>query len=236
MPSPFERIRAIVLPALAAVLLRSVVASLRIRHAESAEIDRLNRDGQDYILAFWHSDNLYAIFSRVRLPAVPVISTHRDGEMMVRLMRHFGVREFARGSSTRGGSSALRELIRRAREGNRLAIAPDGPKGPVHVVKEGVIAASRLAGLPIVPVRFHPERAWIFTGSWDQSRLPRPFCRALYLYGAPVSVPRDATAEQQEEVRRQLELNLNQLRERASAEFETLWSSGLRGRIERSRT
>lgn len=230
-----EKLKSIVLPALAAVLLRSIIGSLRIRHANSEDLDRLNREGQNYILAFWHSDNLYAVFSRVLLPAVPVISTHRDGEMMVRLMRYFGARDFARGSSTRGGSMALRELLRRAREGQRLAIAPDGPKGPVHVVKEGVIAASRLAGIPIISFRFHPEKAWVFTRSWDQSRLPRPFSRALYLYGEPISVPRDASPEEQENYRVRLEQTLNDLRVRAAADFETLWHSGRRGRTERSR-
>lgn len=229
-----EKLRALVLPALAAVLLRSIIATLRIRHADSDSIDRLNRNGENYILAFWHSDNLFAIFSRVRLPAVPVISTHRDGEMMVNLMRHFGVRQFARGSSTRGGSSALRELLRAARDGKRLAISPDGPKGPLHVVKDGVIAASRIAGIPIVPVRFHPEKAWIFARSWDQSRLPRPFARGVFLYGEPISVPREATSEDQERYRLRLENELNGLRERAAKEFDELWKRGKRGRIEGS--
>lgn len=229
MARRFSRLKAAVLPPVAASVLRGILGTLRIRHYGSGPIDALNAAGGNYILAFWHSDNLYAIFSRVKLPTVPVISHHRDGEMMVRLMKRFGVTDFARGSSTRGGASALRELLRWGKRGANLAIAPDGPRGPVYEVKEGVIGAARMAGIPIIPMRFHPERCIEFSRSWDHSRLPVPFSRALYVYGEPLTVGRDATAEQLEQARLRLEHDMNQIRERAATDFNRLWREGARG-------
>lgn len=228
MASRFAQLQSAILPPIVAFVLRSVLATLRVRHSGSGPIDGLNASGRNYIMAFWHSDNLYAVFSRVKLPAVPVISHHRDGEMMVRLMQRFGVTDFARGSSTRGGAAALRELLRWARKGANLAIAPDGPRGPVYEVKEGVIAAARMAGIPIVPMRFHPERCIEFSRSWDHSRLPLPFSRALYIYGDPVEVDRNATTDELEHARLRLQRSMNEIRERAAVDFERLWHAGLR--------
>lgn len=220
-------IKAKILPPLVALILRSIRGSLRIRHVANEEIDRFNAEGTNYILAFWHSDNLYAVFSRVRMPAVPVISHHRDGEMMVSLMRRFGITDFARGSSTRGGANALRELIRWAKKGVNLAIAPDGPKGPVYEVKDGVIAAARMSGIPIIPFRFHPERCIDFARSWDHSRLPLPFSRAIYIYGPALRVDRNAGPEELESARMQLQNTMNEIRQRAATEFESLWKAGV---------
>lgn len=228
-----RRIRNACLPPLAASLIKAMFATLRIRHVGSDEIERMNREQRNYIVAFWHSDNLYAIRSHIRLPAVPVISHHSDGELMVAMLRRFGVEHFARGSSTRGGAAAMREMLRWARRGERLAIAPDGPKGPVYEVKEGVVALSRLSGLPIIPIRFHPERAWNFTRSWDRSRLPKPFTRAIYLYGPSLAVARTATGDEMERARVELEQRMNELRVSAGEDFARLWQEGARMRRNR---
>jgi hypothetical protein len=98
-----------------------------------------------------------------------LISRHRDGEIIARIVARFGHRA-VRGSSTRGGASALRDLIRLGRAGADLVVTPDGPKGPRQEAKLGVIQLARATGLPIVPLAFscskkNSSRAGI--GSWS---------------------------------------------------------------------
>jgi hypothetical protein len=82
-----------------------------------------------------------------------LISQHQDGELIHRIVARLGVGS-VRGSTTRGGASALRRLIRLGRRGGDLAITPDGPRGPRHHAQIGVIQLAKATGLPIVPVTF----------------------------------------------------------------------------------
>jgi lysophospholipid acyltransferase (LPLAT)-like uncharacterized protein len=101
-----------------------------------------------------------------------LISQHRDGELIHRIVSRFGFRS-VRGSTTRGGVMALRELIKLGRSGVDLVITPDGPKGPRHVAQIGAVQLAQATGLPIVPLTFscskkNSSRAGI--GSWSRIR------------------------------------------------------------------
>src|SRR5262249_36566486 len=110
-----------------------------------------------YIIAFWHAHLLLMLHSRYRRPVTVMISQSKDGEYIARVFDYYGV-ESARGSSTRGGSSALREMIRAARAGKNIVFTPDGPKGPARVAKDGVVVAAQATGLAIVPVAFAAKK------------------------------------------------------------------------------
>lgn len=145
------------MPRIASLFIRALHATLRIRHVNGEGIDRLNREGKHYVLAFWHSDILLMIRSKLALPVTAMISQHRDGELIARTMEHFGA--FAsRGSTTRGGSTALKEMIRIGASGSNLAITPDGPRGPRHVAQIGVVLAAQATGLPVMPVAFAAKK------------------------------------------------------------------------------
>jgi lysophospholipid acyltransferase (LPLAT)-like uncharacterized protein len=146
-----------------------------------------------------------------------MISQHRDGEFIARAVKEFGVTPI-RGSTTRGGLSALRGMIRLFRAGTNLAITPDGPQGPKHVVQIGVIEIARQTGAPIVPVTYSPSRKNVL-GSWDNFVIPFPFCKVVYLWGDPLSVPRHAGKVQMEEYRRLLEERMKQITEEADRIF-----------------
>jgi lysophospholipid acyltransferase (LPLAT)-like uncharacterized protein len=138
---------------ISSLFIRLLYATLRIRH-----VHRENLDTQpQYLLAFWHAHLLMMLHSAYRRPIVVMISRSKDGEYIARVFDHYGV-ESARGSSTRGGSSALREMIRAARDGKNIVFTPDGPKGPPRVAKDGVIFAAQATGLPIVPVAFAAQK------------------------------------------------------------------------------
>ena len=160
-----------VLPPIGAAVIRGLGRSMRMESRGHEQVDALYRQGGHIILAFWHAQQLM-IPTGYRGPGANVlISRHQDGEIIARIIARFGHRA-VRGSSTRGGALALRELIRLGRSGADLVVTPDGPKGPRHVAKLGVIQLAKATGLPIVPLAFscskkNSSRAGI--GSWSHS-------------------------------------------------------------------
>jgi len=119
----------------------------------AGSVDQLYAQGKRIIIAFWHGQQLMMPLAYRGNGAHILISQHRDGEMICRMVKRFGFGA-VRGSSTRGGSVALRQLIRLGRSGVDLVVTPDGPKGPHHVVQKGVIQLAQATGLPIVPLTF----------------------------------------------------------------------------------
>jgi len=132
-------------------------------------------------------------------PMATLISQHRDGEYISRIAEVFGS-HVIRGSATRGGVRAFKQMILALKEGCNLVITPDGPRGPRAQVKSGAIELAKLTGAPIVPVSFSAVRRR-FLKSWDAFLLPLPFCRAVYIWGEPIYV--DATATREEVAKHQ---------------------------------
>jgi lysophospholipid acyltransferase (LPLAT)-like uncharacterized protein len=127
--------------------------------------------------------------------------------LLARILKHFEV-EPVRGSSSRRGPLALRELASWGERGYDLAITPDGPRGPCYKVQEGVIYTAQLTGLPIVPVSYHLN--WkIRPQSWDRFQVPLPFARCSIRTAAVLRVPRHATEADREALRQQLERTMN---------------------------
>lgn len=140
-------------PPIGAWLIRTLGVLTRIRYEGAEVVEKLHQEGRHVIFAFWHNRQLMMPLAYRGSGAYVLVSRHRDGELIARIVERFGV-HFVRGSSTRGGVAALRELIRVGRSGADLAVTPDGPKGPRYVVKLGVVQLAKATGLPIVPVTF----------------------------------------------------------------------------------
>ena len=152
-----DRLKLWLVPRLASGLIRTLRRSLRIRHVNVQSLDAMNDAGQRYILAFWHGHLLMMVYTRFVKPITVMISQHRDGEYIASTMGRFGVQS-SRGSTTRGGMAAMRDMISLAGSGVNLAITPDGPKGPRRIAQPGVVAAAQLSGLPVVPVVFTAKK------------------------------------------------------------------------------
>jgi lysophospholipid acyltransferase (LPLAT)-like uncharacterized protein len=133
--------------------IRALHATLRVRHVDAHHIET----PPQYILSFWHAHLLLMLHSRFRKPIAVMSSRSKDGDYAVGVYAMYGV-ETARGSSTRGGGSALREFLRMARNGRNIVFTPDGPKGPPRIAKDGIVYAARLTGLPIVPIAFAAKK------------------------------------------------------------------------------
>ena len=140
-----------------------------------------------------------------------MVSASRDGGLLARVLEHFSV-EPVRGSSSRRGPQALREMISWAERGFDLAITPDGPRGPCYQVQDGVVSTAQLTGLPIIPVSYHLN--WKFRpNSWDRFQVPLPFARCRIRVGEIVRVPREATDSERETLRQRLEETMRAITE-----------------------
>ncbi len=177
---------------------------------------QFTRRGKPVIYAVWHGRLLLPAYLHRGEGVVTLISRSADGEYLARFLRHWGY-ESVRGSSSRGGSEALRDLVRYCRNGRSLAITPDGPRGPKQQLKPGVVTAAQLSGVPIIPATSSATRAW-WPGKWDRFLIPKPFTKARVLYGPPVMVPRSASATEVEEIRKKLEQVLNHMTEQVDRE------------------
>jgi lysophospholipid acyltransferase (LPLAT)-like uncharacterized protein len=184
--------RKYVLPYLIFAIYRALKSTWRIRIVESASFQRALRDGRPMVLAHWHGDELGILHMVPRYRAAVMVSTSKDGELMNSVVHLFGSKT-SRGSSTRGGVSALKGIVRLSKEGWRPSVAVDGPKGPYHKVKPGVFEISKIIGGEIFPVAVDADRKHIFYKAWNKTFLPLPFAKVVAVWGEPLAVvSRDA--------------------------------------------
>lgn len=161
-----------------------------------------------FIYAFWHEYMLLPAYYLARPEVYVLISQHADGQMFAGICESMGY-STVRGSSTRGGSAAFRQMLRVART-SHLAITPDGPQGPRHEIQQGVLHLAARTGLPIVPVGIGLRNPWR-TYSWDRFALPKPFSRGVCLMGFPMSIPSDMAADQVEHFSQQVKSAIDEL-------------------------
>jgi lysophospholipid acyltransferase (LPLAT)-like uncharacterized protein len=146
------------------------------------------------------------------------MSYHSDGEIVNRSTQLMGY-ETIRGSTKKGGFSALRRMIRVLKDGSDLALAPDGPNGPRYKAQRGIIDLSRLSGAPILPMAFSSSKRKIFK-SWDAFLLPLPFSRGVFVWGEPIYVEDKGDEDYLENKRRLLEEGLVTITNLADNYFE----------------
>lgn len=196
-------------PPIAHAYIRLLHRTMRVTFEGREVLDAARRDPGKYILCFWHSRFLLMPYSYPGPRIVVLSSDHRDAEALVRVLRRFGI-EQARGSTSRRSLTGMRQILRKVEDGCDVGLTPDGPKGPRRRVQPGVVAVARFTGLPIIPVGFSaiPARR---LRTWDGTLIPRFFSRGLFLYGTPVTVPRDADDDEQERRRLALEAELDRV-------------------------
>jgi len=139
----------------------------------------------DTIYAFWHDAMFPLIYTHRNKGINVLVSEHTDGEYIARIIKSLGYKTI-RGSNINSGMKPFLELFRLG-NGECLAITPDGPKGPRHKVKEGIVRIAKHTQMPIIPVAVKVEKKIIF-GSWDKWALPLPFSRCSISFGEPINV------------------------------------------------
>jgi len=205
-----DRVFLRVFSSLGALTLRGLGATLRVRWVGREHTAKLKREGSNWIYAFWHGGLLALIYTHRRQGVKVLVSTHRDGELVARVVERLGFHT-VRGSTTRGGERAIFTMAA-LREGAPLGVAPDGPRGPARCVQPGVIYLAQRSRLPIVPLASSCNPAWR-ARSWDRFTVPYPFSRCAVGYGEPMWVKAGADGEAIRAACVELERRLNALQE-----------------------
>ncbi len=191
--------------------------SVRTEYVNKDIPDGLEAEGKNFIYAFWHGRQFLLFHYHRNSGVVIPASESRDGEIQAGILRWFGF-DVVRGSSKRKGDRALLGMVDGLRRGKTVALAVDGPRGPLYEAKQGVVYLAGKLGKPIVPVATSARRYWILEKIWDRYLLPVPFTKGVVLYGDPIMV-NGISEEELEGKRRQLEAALNGLMARADGHF-----------------
>jgi len=181
---------------LVGAIFRTLSRTLRLRGLVEAEYtDCSVETRRGYIYALWHDSILIPLARQAleRPNVAALVSRHQDGAYLAEFMDYIGIRSI-RGSTARGGDQALRELMRLGDDWH-IFITPDGPRGPHHVIKSGLVYLASRTGRPIVPMVSHFGSAWHVRGNWTGLLIPKPFSRGCYLFGEPLAIPPDLSRD-----------------------------------------
>ena len=174
--------------AVAALAIRAVLgmlgATVRWTRCGTGELERSWEAGRPVLMAFWHGRSIMLPFVYRGRGACIMNSTHRDGEIVSRVLEHFGIAA-TRGSSTRGAVPGFLGLVRASRRGLDIALIPDGPRGPAGVAKGGAAELALATGAPLFPMAVSCSRAWRLP-TWDRLMVPFPFSRVVVVVGEPL--------------------------------------------------
>ena len=172
-------------------------------------VDEMIESNRPFIICAWHNDIYFSTWLLKEMNLTALISSSRDGEYINQVLNGFGFRA-VRGSSTRGGIGATKQLVRCLKEGQSIAITPDGPQGPIYKVQEGIIALAKMTGVPIIPWRYEGNSCWNLN-SWDNHKIPKPFSKISSVFGQPFYIPKSASNSDFEIYCQQLEMRMNDL-------------------------
>ena len=173
--------------------------------------------GKPFIPCYWHQDQLfcvrYLLNSAAEAPDLKLgylISPSADGDIATGLFGNRGV-EIIRGSATRGGAQALREIYMVIKkQGVSPIVTPDGPRGPIFEFKPGVAMLAQLSGAPLLPISYHASHFWSLR-SWDRFKVPKPFANIVMAVGEPITVNKSDASDSFESACRMMSQRLNDL-------------------------
>lgn len=183
-----------------------------VRFVESEYPKNLKKAGTNFIVAHFHQDELILVHQRTNSNFCTMTSTSTDGEMMTRFLKLMGYK-CVRGSSTRGGATALLQMIKTC-SSKKLnpVMAVDGPRGPIYKVKKGVLELAKQTGFPILPVAVTYSNAFCIEKSWNKAMIPKPFSRATINFGRQITVPKNTDKAKLESLKTELEKELLSLK------------------------
>jgi lysophospholipid acyltransferase (LPLAT)-like uncharacterized protein len=176
-----------------ASLLRALSATWRYKVVDDREVRKMRSEGAPILFALWHGQMLPLLWYHRDQGVAVVVSEHNDGEIIARILEWMGYR-LIRGSTSRGADRALLGIVKTLKQGNDVAITPDGPRGPSKQFAPGAVVAANRAGAPIIPALAHVDRAWRLS-SWDGFVIPKPFARITIAYGPATMIDAPTTKE-----------------------------------------
>jgi len=174
--------------AIGVLLVRLLFWTCRIEvHADFPEANPYLSTGDErYLYCIWHDQIVMTIFSGRPNNLAGLVSQHQDGSYVADTMRWRGIQS-VRGSTSRGGGRAMREMIKKTQD-LHIAITPDGPRGPRREIKSGLVFLASHANRAIIPTAYACRRCWRISGSWTDMMIPKPFTKVVVRGGSPFVV------------------------------------------------
>ena len=169
--------------------------------------------GQTFIYSVWHDSMIVPVFAGQQPATMALVGQHNDGSYVANILKSAGIPS-VRGSSSKGGATALRRLIEDTKD-HHIVLTPDGPRGPRRELKPGLTYLAAKTGKPLVPTAFAASRCWKIKGSWTDQMIPSPFAKVVVLAGTPIEVPKKASREELDEYTAKLQTAMDQLNEEA---------------------
>ena len=170
-------------------------------------------NGKIPIYTFWHNRVFLSTYFWKQRRIVVMTSRSFDGEYIARFIQRFGYGA-ARGSSTRGATGAVVEMVRLMRAGCPTAFTIDGPKGPRYLAKMGAVLLAKKTGHPILPFTITARKFWQAKKSWDGFQVPKPFTGVRVDIAPPIFVPSDVSDDELNTKRDELQRSLDELNRR----------------------
>ncbi len=167
------------------------------------------------LISVWHGHMLMPIYVHRNQSIYAMVSEHDDGEMIAQTIMRLGYRTI-RGSSTRGGYKAFRDMLKVLKKGKNCTVLPDGPNGPRYEFKLGSILLAQRSQALILPLTFSAKRK-IVINSWDRFTFWWPFSKVYCVYGKPITIPRNISAADLESYRKHVEERMQELQQEADA-------------------
>jgi lysophospholipid acyltransferase (LPLAT)-like uncharacterized protein len=203
-----DQLMSVLIPPVASLVIKLIGLTLRLEIVGREHLQQFKDQGQPVLFVFWHNRLLYTCYYLRKEGLTMMISKSRDGELIARVAKHFGI-DATRGSSSRDGLRAVAELANIMQNGKNGGITPDGPRGPKYHLQLGALMAAKKANVPVLPVSINFARKKEFQ-SWDRFRVPYPFSRAVLIFGAPFRVPADTRGDRMDQLRMALEERLQE--------------------------
>src|SRR5229473_6096032 len=200
------------------ILIKLIGCTVRFEVEGWEHWEAASRDEKIPIYTLWHNRVFLSTYFWRRRRIVVMTSQSFDGEYIARFIQRFGYGA-SRGSSTRGATGAVVEMVRLMRAGCPTAFTIDGPKGPRYVAKMGAALLAKKTGHPILPFTITAKNFWEVKKSWDKSQVPKPYTRAHALIAPPIFVPADADEALLNSKRDELQESLDELNRRGDEKY-----------------
>ena len=205
---------------LIALIIRLFWMTCRVRIIGQENLDALVDRNKPIIPCYWHQRQVFCAYYLLRrlgkrFTIGYLVSPSKDGELVATTLRYFGARAI-RGSATRTGAQAMRNLYQAVKEGLSPVMTPDGSVGPIFEFKAGPVMLAQLSGAPLIPLSYAAKKAWLLN-SWDRFMIPRPFTRIVIALGPPRYVKSTGKMQAAESVQEEMRAALNDLGTEAEA-------------------
>jgi len=209
------------LPLIAVNLQKIIGFSSKFVILKNETYEELFKNKKPFLYSIWHTNVLYSPYLHRGKNVAVMISESKDGDFINEVVHRFGNLSI-RGSSSKGGSKALKAMILHLKKGHPCAITPDGPRGPALVLQSGIVASAQVAQVPIVPFHYECTWQWVLEKAWDKHRVPKPFTTFVVSYGEPIYIPRNLDESEFENWRLKVEKAMLENRERALVVVEKI--------------